>query len=52
MALKNLGMFNQIMKIKGDKSTVSSVILKIHKGPRCNGDSLEQLAEVMVTGNQ
>ena len=28
---------NQIMKIKGVKSTVSSVVLKVHKGPRCNG---------------
>lgn len=43
---------NQIMKIKGVKSTVSSVVLKIHKGPRCNGDSVEPPAEVMVTGNQ
>ena len=30
---------NQIMKIKGVKSTVSSVVLKVHKGPRINGDS-------------
>jgi DNA-binding Lrp family transcriptional regulator len=30
---------NQIMKIKGVKSTVSSVVLKVHKGPRCNGDT-------------
>jgi Transcriptional regulators len=30
---------NQIMKIKGVKSTVSSVVLKVHKGPRCNGDN-------------
>jgi DNA-binding Lrp family transcriptional regulator len=33
---------NKIMKIKGVKSTVSSVVLKVHKGPRCNGDSQEQ----------
>ncbi len=26
---------NKIMKIKGVKSTVSSVVLKSHKGPRC-----------------
>jgi DNA-binding Lrp family transcriptional regulator len=26
---------NRIMKIKGVKSTVSSVVLKAHKGPRC-----------------
>ncbi len=36
---------NQIMKIKGVKSTVSSVVLKIHKGPRCNGDTLEEHLE-------
>jgi DNA-binding Lrp family transcriptional regulator len=30
---------NRIMKIKGVKSTVSSVVLKTHKGPRTNGDS-------------
>jgi DNA-binding Lrp family transcriptional regulator len=33
---------SQIMKIKGIKSTVSSVVLKVHKGPRCNGDASEQ----------
>ena len=26
---------NKIMKIKGVKSTVSSVVLHTHKGPRC-----------------
>ncbi|MDA4121665.1 MAG: Lrp/AsnC ligand binding domain-containing protein [Thaumarchaeota archaeon] len=26
---------NKIMKIKGVKSTVSSIVLKSHKGPRC-----------------
>jgi len=26
---------NKIMKIKGVKSTVSSVVLKAYKGPRC-----------------
>ena len=26
---------NRIMKIKGVKSTVSSIVLKTHKGPRC-----------------
>ena len=40
---------NQIMKIKGVKSTVSSVVLKVHKGPRCNGKSAENSA---ITGNQ
>jgi DNA-binding Lrp family transcriptional regulator len=27
---------NKIMKIKGVKSTVSSVVLHAHKGPRCD----------------
>ncbi len=26
---------NKIMKIKGVKSTVSSIVLKSHKGPKC-----------------
>ncbi len=26
---------NKIMKIKGIRSTVSSVVLKAHKGPKC-----------------
>ncbi len=30
---------NKIMKIKGVKSTVSSIVLKTHKGPRFNGDT-------------
>ena len=30
---------NKIMKIKGVKSTVSSVVLYTHKGPRLNGNS-------------
>jgi DNA-binding Lrp family transcriptional regulator len=29
---------NRVMKIKGVKSTVSSIVLKAHKGPKCNGD--------------
>ena len=29
---------NKIMKIKGVKSTVTSVVLHAHKGPRCNGN--------------
>jgi DNA-binding Lrp family transcriptional regulator len=29
---------NRIMKIKGVKSTVSSIVLKTHKGPRCDDD--------------
>jgi DNA-binding Lrp family transcriptional regulator len=30
---------NKIMKIKGIKSTVTSIVLKAHKGPKCNGDN-------------
>jgi DNA-binding Lrp family transcriptional regulator len=33
---------NQIMKIKGVKSTVSSVVLKVHKGPRFNDATTNQ----------
>jgi DNA-binding Lrp family transcriptional regulator len=30
---------NRIMKIKGVKSTVSSIVLKAHKGPKCIEDN-------------
>ena len=30
---------NRIMKIKGVKSTVSSIVLKAHKGPKCIEES-------------
>jgi DNA-binding Lrp family transcriptional regulator len=30
---------NKIMKIKGIKSTVSSIVLKVHKGPKCLEDN-------------
>lgn len=30
---------NKIMKIKGIKSTVSSIVLKAHKGPKCIEES-------------
>ena len=30
---------NKIMKIKGVKSTVSSVVLMAHKGPRCDDEA-------------
>jgi DNA-binding Lrp family transcriptional regulator len=33
---------NKMMKIKGVKSTVSSVVLKVHKGPRSNNNSQEE----------
>jgi DNA-binding Lrp family transcriptional regulator len=29
---------NKIMKIKGVRSTVSSIVLKAHKGPKCPQD--------------
>ena len=35
---------NKIMKIKGVKSTVSSIVLKAHKGPKCEEDSLPAAA--------
>jgi DNA-binding Lrp family transcriptional regulator len=31
---------NRIMKIKGIKSTVSSIVLKAHKGPKCEENHL------------
>ncbi len=30
---------NKIMKIKGIKSTVSSIVLKAHKGPKCEEEN-------------
>jgi DNA-binding Lrp family transcriptional regulator len=39
---------NKIMKIKGVKSTVSSVVLKVHKGSRCNGEAKEQSTSTSV----
>lgn len=35
---------NKIMKIKGVKSTVSSVVLHSHKGPRCATNGKQALA--------
>ena len=29
---------NKTMKVKGVKSTVSSIVLKAHKGPKCQGE--------------
>jgi Lrp/AsnC family transcriptional regulator, leucine-responsive regulatory protein len=31
---------NKIMKIKGIKSTVTSIVLKAHKGPKCEEGTL------------
>ena len=36
---------NRIMKIKGVKSTVSSVVLHTHKGPRCSENGKQQRVE-------
>jgi DNA-binding Lrp family transcriptional regulator len=35
---------NKIMKIKGVKSTVSSIVLKAHKGPKCVEESDESVS--------
>jgi DNA-binding Lrp family transcriptional regulator len=35
---------NKIMKIKGVKSTVTSVVLMSHKGPRCADDERKKIA--------
>ncbi len=42
---------NKIMKIKGVRSTVSSVVLKVHKGSRCNGEAKEQSISTSVLSN-
>lgn len=34
---------NKIMKIRGVKSTVSSVVLMAHKGPRCGDDDKQRV---------
>src|SRR5665647_1247434 len=42
---------NKIMKIKGVKSTVSSVVLKVHKGSRCSSDAKEQSTSTPASSN-
>jgi len=37
---------NKIMKVKGVKSTVSSIVLKTHKGSGINGDILNSTSAV------
>ena len=39
---------NKIMKIKGIKSTVTSVVLHSHKGPRCGPDGKATLDATTV----
>src|SRR5215831_3780466 len=40
---------NKIMKIRGVKSTVSSIVLKTHKGPRFNGDTITVPSKATAT---
>jgi len=40
---------NKIMKIKGVKSTVTSVVLHAHKGPRCNENGKSSSSSRMTT---
>lgn len=42
---------NQITKIRGVKSTISSIVLKTHKGPRCNGDKTEHHSGALENAN-
>jgi len=42
---------NKIMKIKGIKSTVSSIVLKVHKGSRCNQQVKGQSASNLSSSN-
>ncbi len=44
---------NKIMKINGVKSTVSSVVLHAHKGPRCesNGKHSQTVSKPEQTGS-
>jgi len=41
---------NKIMKIKGVKSTVSSVVLHSHKGPRCGPNGKQALSAAAAAG--
>jgi DNA-binding Lrp family transcriptional regulator len=41
---------NEIMKIHGVRSTVSSIVLKAHKGPKCETEDL--LISLKEMGNQ
>jgi DNA-binding Lrp family transcriptional regulator len=40
---------NKIMKVKGVKSTVSSIVLKTHKGSGSNGDILNSTSAVAAS---
>jgi DNA-binding Lrp family transcriptional regulator len=41
---------NKIMKINGVKSTVSSVVLHSHKGPRCSSNGKQALSATAAAG--
>ncbi len=40
---------NKIMKIRGVKSTVSSIVLHAHKGPRTNGEQPSKQSSSTLT---
>ena len=39
---------NKIMKVEGIKSTVSSIVLKAYKGPKCQENRLKPRADVIL----
>lgn len=41
---------NRIMKIRGVKSTVSSIVLHSHKGPRCHANGNGKQIQSVATG--
>jgi len=43
---------NKIMKIKGVKSTVSSVVLKVHKGTRCSLNEKDKTSSTPSSSNR
>src|SRR6266480_3895223 len=44
--------FRDVLKIKGVKSTVSSIVLKTHKGARLTGEFLSPTAHASVAVSQ
>ncbi len=40
---------NKIMKINGVKSTVSSIVLHTHKGPRCSQNGKQRFEESTIS---
>jgi DNA-binding Lrp family transcriptional regulator len=43
---------NKIMKIRGVKSTVSSIVLHAHKGPRTNGEQPAKPPQSLATATR